>query len=100
VQLCAQALCLEDMLDTSVTEGALFYGQKRRRKSVIFDADLRERTADIARQVHKLIAELRTPPPIYSPKPCGQCSLLEICHPQPLGASGSVRQWLLRQIEE
>jgi len=100
VQLCAQALCLEEMLDTTIPEGALFYGQKRRRKAVLFNAALRERTADTARKARTLISNARTPPPVYSVKLCRQCSLLEICQPQPLAGAGSVRDWLLRQIKE
>ena len=100
VQLCAQALCLEEMLGTLIPEGALFYGQKRRRQSVVFGGELRQRTEVTARQAHALITSGRTPPPVYSAKLCQKCSLLEICQPQPLADAGSVRHWLLRQIEE
>ncbi|MCG5549269.1 CRISPR-associated protein Cas4 [Halorhodospira halochloris] len=100
VQLCAQALCLEEMLDTAIPEGALFYGQRRRRKTVTFRATLRERTADIAEKAREMISCAYTPTPVYSAKLCRQCSLLEICQPQPLTGAGSVRDWLLRQIEE
>ena len=100
VQLCAQALCLEEMLDTAIPEGALFYGQKRRRKVVAFSAALRERTADIAREARTLIGSAHTPAPVYSAKLCHQCSLLEICQPQPLSGASSVRDWLLHQLKE
>lgn len=100
VQLCAQALCLEEMLGTTISEGALFYGQKRRRKSVPFSEELRERTADTAQSAQELITSARTPSPVYSTKLCGQCSLLEICQPRSLSKAGSVRDWLLRQIED
>ncbi len=100
VQLCAQALCLEEMLETAIPEGALFYGQKRRRKAVAFNAALRERTVDTARQAGALIGSAHTPAPVYSAKLCRQCSLLEVCQPQPLAGAGSVRDWLLRQIKE
>lgn len=100
VQLCAQALCLEEMLATTIPEGALFYGKNRRRKSVEFGAGLRERTTEIARWARELMASGQTPPPVYSAKLCDHCSLLEICNPQPLSRSGSIRDWLLRQIQE
>jgi len=100
VQLCAQALCLEEMLDTHIPEGALFYGRNRRRRGVSFEPDLRERTRETARQTRFLIASGRTPPPTYSAKLCDQCSLLTICNPQPLTSIGSVRAWLQQQIEE
>ena len=53
VQLCAQALCLEDMLRVSVPVGALFYGQARRREEVVFDADLRDITERAARPISR-----------------------------------------------
>src|SRR5439155_342755 len=62
VQLCAQALCLEEMLDCCVEGGALFYGKRRRRTEVIFDETLRALTRDSARSLHALIASRLTPP--------------------------------------
>jgi CRISPR-associated exonuclease Cas4 len=99
-QLCAQALCLEEMLQKTISEGALFYGRKRRRQTVPFDDELRERTRDTAQRTRALIASGRTPPPVYSAKVCDQCSLLTICNPQPLSTGGSVKEWVVQQIEE
>src|SRR3989339_47527 len=78
VQLCAQAICLEEMLSTAVPAGALFYGQTRRRLDVLFDGTLRRETGEIARHVHELIDSGITPPPIYS-KRCENCSLISEC---------------------
>ncbi|HBL28560.1 MAG TPA: CRISPR-associated protein Cas4 [Acidobacteria bacterium] len=80
VQLCAQALCLEEMLGEPVPAGALFYGQTRRRLDVPFDAELRRLTEDSAARLHRLIAAGLTPIAARAPK-CDQCSLLEICLP-------------------
>lgn len=80
VQLCAQGLCLEEMLGTPVPEGALFYGQTRRRLPVPLDPKLRELTEATAQHLHRLIAAGRTPPPLREPK-CDRCSLLEVCMP-------------------
>ena len=82
VQLCAQALCLEEMLGVPIPAGAMFHVQSRRRREVLFDADLRRRTEDAAVRLHALLAAGATPPPIVHPK-CRQCS---VQRPVPAGA--------------
>ena len=82
VQLCAQALCLEEMLNTVIPEGAIFYGLPRRRQVVCFDFALREETKQTAQSFHALIKSGKTPPAEYNSKKCGPCSLLEICMPK------------------
>ena len=82
VQLCAQALCLEEMLNTEIPEGAIFYGQPRRRQTVVFDSALREETKLTALSLHALIQSGKTPSAVYNSKKCGACSLLEICMPK------------------
>lgn len=81
VQLCAQALCLEEMLGVNIPEGALFYGKTRRRQTVIFDTALRLRIGETATATHALL-ERRTLPPPANDERCAQCSLLEQCRPQ------------------
>lgn len=81
VQLCSQALCLEEMLQCTIKNGALYYGEKRHRIEVLFDSALREETEHIITEVHKLFLENRTPKPVYSPK-CRSCSLLNYCNPK------------------
>lgn len=80
VQLCAQALCLEEMLGVAVPAGALFYGERRRRTDVAFDDALRRRTAEVAAAVHALLADGRTPSPPPD-APCRACSLQAACRP-------------------
>lgn len=80
IQLCAQALCLEEMLAIPVPAGALFYGEPRRRHEVSFDAELRRLTEDAASRLHRLIASGVTPPPVREPK-CDRCSLIGVCLP-------------------
>ncbi len=99
VQLCAQAICLEEMLDVEIREGALFYGQTRRREDVVFDEKLRRETEDIARKVHELIGSGITPKPEYSKK-CEQCSLLNMCMPKTCGKARSVNKYLLSAAED
>jgi CRISPR-associated exonuclease Cas4 len=100
VQLCAQALCLEEMFATAVPEGALFYGKTRRRQAVAFDDQLRALTREVAAATRDLLTAGRTPPPIYDPKRCDTCSLKELCQPKRLERVGSVGAWLHRRIEE
>lgn len=80
VQLCAQALCLEEMLRTRVPEGAIFYGEPRRRIDVVFTPELRERTVGLAAEMHRLYTDRITPEAIPAPH-CTSCSLLNICLP-------------------
>jgi CRISPR-associated exonuclease Cas4 len=100
VQLCAQALCLEEMFAAPVPEGALFYGKVRRRTAVAFDDTLRALTREVALATRALIAAGRTPAPIYEAKRCDACSLKELCQPQRLQRPGPVAAWLRRRIEE
>lgn len=83
VQLCAQALCLEEMLGTTVPVGAIFHVKSRRRREIDFDADLRERTVAAAQRLHELFASEVTPPPVLKPR-CRGCSLRELCLPEML----------------
>jgi CRISPR-associated exonuclease Cas4 len=80
VQLCAQALCLEEMLGVSVPAVALFYGQSRRRADVSFDGALRRRTEEAAGEVRALFDAGATPPP-PAVAPCKSCSLFSACQP-------------------
>ncbi|MGH9444071.1 MAG: CRISPR-associated protein Cas4 [Thermoanaerobaculia bacterium] len=81
VQLCAQAMCLEEMLGCTVSDGALFYGKSQRRLEVAFTPGLRFRTEAAAMRLHELIDSGRTPIARREPK-CDDCSLLEICRPE------------------
>ena len=80
VQLCAQALCLEEMLDMPVPEGALYYHKSRRRRPVTFDEGLRSEVMRVASEVRALIEVHKLPPPVADRR-CTYCSLLEICLP-------------------
>ena len=99
VQLCAQAICLEEMLGQAVPEGALFYGEVRRRHRVSFDADLRALTAQTAAAARANILGGITPPPLRIPG-CDNCSLKLLCLPDRLQKPPSIARWLLAQIAE
>lgn len=100
VQLCAQAICLEEMFGVPVIEGFLFYGRQRRRSAVTFDAGLRDLTARIAAETRHLLASGRTPPPAYEPRKCDACSLMALCRPKPLAERPRIAHWLAARIEE
>lgn len=93
VQLCAQAICLEEMLDLSVPEGALYYGKNRRRQLVEIDEELREITIQTARQLHLLCKRGETPLPEYNKK-CGNCSFIDVCLPKSLSKRKSITNYL------
>ena len=82
VQLCAQALCLEETLGVEIREGAIFYGLPRRRQPVEFTPELRAETEQTAAALHALIQSGKTPPAEYIEKKCAACSLFETCMPQ------------------
>lgn len=98
VQLCAQAICLEEMFGTAVPEGALFYGLTRRRRAVAFDSGLRALTAEVASATREMIHAGHTPPPVRQPG-CRRCSLEDLCQPDRLERPPSVARWLAAQLE-
>lgn len=98
VQLCAQAICLEEMLEVDILAGALFYGKTRRRLDVIFDADLRRETEETAKRLHELIESGVTPKPVYTRK-CKSCSLVELCLPERAGQMYSVKKYIEKAVQ-
>ncbi|NMG67961.1 CRISPR-associated protein Cas4 [Azoarcus indigens] len=99
VQLCAQALCLEAMFGVAVAEGALFYGQPRRREVVAFDEALRTLTQEAISATRAMFHAGRTPLASYDAKRCDNCSLLDLCQPRLLAKAGGVEAWLKRQLQ-
>lgn len=97
VQLCAQALCLEEMLGTSIPAGALYYGATRRRREVLFDHTLRNATERAAERLHALMASGRTPHAVREPK-CDNCSLLELCMPDAMAPRRIASHYLVRAL--
>jgi len=92
-QLCAQALCLEEMLSTHVPKGALFYGRPRRRKEVEFTDALKQKTHEESYRLHEFISKKVTPKAKYSKK-CRTCSLIDLCIPKITGIRKNVNQYL------
>lgn len=96
IQLCAQALCLEEMTGTAVPEGALYYAETRRRLIVPIDAGLRQLTEDTIAALAEIFATRRTPPPTPHVERCRACSLLDLCRPDALRRSA--RLWRDRSV--
>ena len=98
LQLCVQALCLEEMLLSPVPEGALYYGETRRREAVTLDEALREAARAMLEEMHQDAARRYTPKPKRT-KACNSCSLRDACLPA-LGKTVSAAKWLAEMAEE
>lgn len=98
LQLVAQALCLEEMFSTNIQEGALFYGETRRREVLEITEDLRQEVREMFREMHQYFDRKYTPKVKYS-KACNACSLKEICLPK-LGKSGAVKTYIEQMLKE
>lgn len=97
VQLCAQALCLEEMLRCQVPQGAIFYGAPRRRLEVDFSSELRARTETLTATMHQLYATRETP----AAQPgswCQNCSLVDICLPGATSQREVAADWHATQL--
>ena len=98
VQLCAQAVCLREMLWCTIAEGALFYGEPRRRTIVFFSPELRQNVRDFSAEMHHYYRRGDTPK-AKPGKSCHACSLKELCLPQ-LIRRGNVSAYLKQAMEE
>jgi len=99
IQLCAQALCLEEMMEIEVPRGALYYWKKRRRDEIVFDAALRSKTVEAAKQFHKLVNSGITPKPINDSR-CKNCSLINVCLPQITNLQETTEKYLSRMSKK
>ncbi len=99
IQLCAQALCLEEMLGAQVARAALFYGRLRHRHEVVLGDALRAATAQAAERLHVLISSGVTPRAVKQLK-CRRCSLLAVCKPEAMSRGRSARRYLDQAVHE
>ena len=83
IQLCAQALCLEEMLDCSIPTGAIYHAASKRRREVSIDAKLRSQTQAIIIAIRELFLTQQLPPPVNDAR-CADCSLIDACMPSTL----------------
>ena len=98
VQLCAQAMCLEEMLGVAISSGGLFYGEKKRRTAVEFDISLRQLVVETSATLHAMIDSRQTPTAEYLARRCDACSLIELCQPKAMRFKRGVRVWFLSQL--
>jgi CRISPR-associated exonuclease Cas4 len=99
IQLCAQALCLEEMLQCSIPAGALFYGKTRHRHAVHINEVLRAKTVETAKAVHSLLDSGLTPAPVYSNR-CESCSIIEQCMPKAMQKKRTIGGYIKRMTDE
>ncbi len=93
VQLCAQAMCLEEMLGAAISSGCLFYGENRRRTVVDFAAPLRQLVTETAAALHAMIDSRQTPLAEYEARRCDACSLIDLCQPKSLRFKKGAQAW-------
>lgn len=98
IQLCAQAVCLEEMLGRSIPEGALYYLQSHQREVVPLNASLRSDLASAVEGLRRLLKQGQTPPPTFDKK-CQACSLVDDCRPRWPRGKHIVRDYLNREAE-
>ena len=98
-QLCGQALCLEEMLSTSIPGGSLYYGQTRHRVEVEFTPALRKLVSDSAEEMHAYFRRGYTPR-VKPSKACRSCSLADLCLPELLSQTTSALEFIRQQIEK
>jgi CRISPR-associated exonuclease Cas4 len=99
VQLCAQAMCLEEMLGIVIPAGALYYGEKRRRTEVVFDQPLRDLVRKTTEEVRACFASGRTPLAEYEPRRCDACSLIDFCQPHSLRFKKGAAAWFSSSLK-
>jgi len=90
-QLCAQALCLEEMFGIVVDSGAVFHATRKRRREVEFTAELRHLTENAIAELHRLIEQAHVPSAVFKPA-CEECSLFDICLPKVTNGGNRARR--------
>ena len=96
VQLCGQAICLEEMTGRTVPEGALYYGVSRRRRGVAMDAELRALTLSVAVMARAALDGGALPAPVYEPRRCEACSMRYLCRPEAPRETGTA--WMALRL--
>ena len=98
LQLCAQAMALEEMLDISISHGSIFYHTIRRREFVPITDQLRNNTMNMSQKMHELFLKGRVPAPVYGPR-CLSCSLYERCLPKTISANQTVETYFKTKMK-
>ena len=98
VQVCAQALCLEEMFDTEIPTALIFYGKTRRRTEVTLDETLRALTISTIAAVHEMKRTGTTPLAEYEKRKCDACSLIDLCQPHALRLKRGASAWFTARL--
>lgn len=98
VQLCAQAMCLEEMYKLNISKGSLYYGEIRRRDEVLFSPELRHLVIEYSNRMHDLYSNAITPLPIYKAH-CKSCSLYDICLPKSFAKPKSISAYFAKNFD-
>lgn len=98
VQLCAQALSLEEMLNVTIDSGFIYYGQTKHRECIVIDKALRDRVQELSKKMHEMMNEGKTPK-AEKGKHCSLCSLKEICQPGLTIRHRSVEKYLKHMVD-
>lgn len=98
LQLTAQTMCLEEMFSTRISEGALFYGETRRREPIKITEELRGRVEETVKEMHQYF-ERKYTPRVKSSRRCNACSLKDICMPK-IGKAFSVKNYVEQALED
>ncbi len=97
VQLCAQAMCLEEMLNTDIPNGSIYYGKTGRRLDVCFSNELRQLTTQVCDRLHNTLDSTAAPLPVYGKK-CGACSIYDLCLPEIVNRKNTVNAYIKRTM--
>ena len=98
LQLCAQAMCLEEMTGQAVPQGAIYHHKSRRRREVLFTSNLRTQVEETVTAIRALLASKHLPPPVNDQR-CEKCSLKEACMPQVLEEPGREKRLLVNLFD-
>jgi len=99
VQLCAQAMCLEEMTGINIQFGFFYYGRDRKRLKVVLSKNLRVSTVELAEKVHGMLDSENLPPPRKGVH-CRACSLRDLCQPQLNSKKLTVRKYISKYLDE
>lgn len=101
VQLCAQAMCLEEMFSIDIPEGQFYYLQEHRRTTTEFTVELRDRTIEAIERIRQIDASGTVPEAVYRKSTCDRCSLLDLCMPKALNRGGkNVSRYIQNQVRK
>ena len=99
VQVCAQAMCLEEMLHIAIPQGEIYYNEIRRRVQIDLSETLRSDVKKMAADMHNMYSRCYTPKPVKQ-KNCKSCSLVDLCMPKLADYAADVRKYIAQHIRD